>query len=946
MGEPIRVFIASTIEDLTPYRSAVADEVRQEEMVPVLSEDWKRRADSRPIPELCRAEVRGCDFAVVLVGWRLGWVPTEAQGGNGHSSITEIELQAAKDSGIPLCVYRTDDDWPGRLWDLGEKHEQVERFRRDLNLNAPEFQYEGDDPKRLTSFRLLIRKALLDQRKSHGLAPLDGTQRDPLVAYCDWLENEHKSLVPFAPELETLPLAGTCVELQITEESRLSRVASPRSDTLGGLVAAESSSDPGALGSRWLVTGEPGSGKTTMTRDLVRQLASDASKSLPLYVPLGRYADHDGDVIDFIRGDLVDVLGTSEADRVAQALRARLVDDVGVITFFDGLDEAVAKNAGRVRKRVIDFANKYRQSTVVVLSRPIAMGGREELPGFREASVTRLSKGQQAELLRRIVKDEETAVALIRVIKREPSLAEMAGNPFLMTLIGLVGKAALAEGRSPPDDRARLYDEAVRLLLLRGYGLESHPVQDPDAMREILAALSVRLHELGGETWSRDKLYQELSTLRQRDERLDFYVRQAWSSTAALLDDMGAHSGIFGQHDGTREPWRYLHRSLREFLVAYAASRNQDFADRLLAALMSAAETMHRRNWHPEDEEVRSAAESWGEVYSLYCGLSEEPLNPLTRLREVSPALAVRTLRTLEGVAPAARLEFLFMTEKEWDGSDLLLAARSFRDAALAESALLEYATSEQTTERLAWIWYALEAVSRIPERESFFRACGRWPEFARIPAGTFSMGSPGGDKEAFPQERPAHMVRVPEFEMSVHPLTVAQYRPFDGRHDSDDGPDEEPVTGVSWYEARLYCAWIGARLPSEAEWEYACRAGTATRYSSGDSEGDLARVGWYRANSNGRVHPVGEQPPNQWGLHDMHGNVWEWCEDTWHDSYEEAPDDGRAWVDEGSGSRVYRGGSWDNVAGVARSANRDGLDPGVRDFSLGVRPARPLLLE
>ena len=110
----------------------------------------------------------------------------------------------------------------------------------------------------------------------------------------------------------------------------------------------------------------------------------------------------------------------------------------------------------------------------------------------------------------------------------------------------------------------------------------------------------------------------------------------------------------------------------------------------------------------------------------------------------------------------------------------------------------------------------------------------------------------------------------------------------------------KQPVVGVSWHDAKRYCAWAGLRLPSEAEWEYACRAGTTTRYHSGDGETDLDRVGWYKKNAGSRLHPVGEKEPNGFGLYDMHGNVYEWCEDTYHDSYKGAPNDGSAWVDEG----------------------------------------------
>ena len=149
-------------------------------------------------------------------------------------------------------------------------------------------------------------------------------------------------------------------------------------------------------------------------------------------------------------------------------------------------------------------------------------------------------------------------------------------------------------------------------------------------------------------------------------------------------------------------------------------------------------------------------------------------------------------------------------------------------------------------------------------------------------------------------------------------------------------------MVGVSWDDAGRYAAWAGLRLPSEAEWEYACRANTKTRYYTGDMQKDLDRAGWYRENSGEELHPVGEKEPNAWGLYDMHGNVFEWVEDDWHDNYDGAPDDGRVWVDKPRGAnRVIRGGSWSIDAPGCRSAFRYFRWPGYRDFYVGFRLSR-----
>jgi formylglycine-generating enzyme required for sulfatase activity/tRNA A-37 threonylcarbamoyl transferase component Bud32 len=224
--------------------------------------------------------------------------------------------------------------------------------------------------------------------------------------------------------------------------------------------------------------------------------------------------------------------------------------------------------------------------------------------------------------------------------------------------------------------------------------------------------------------------------------------------------------------------------------------------------------------------------------------------------------------------------------------------------------------------------------------------------ELVLIPAGAFMMGSPDDEENRTALGGPLHRVTVPEFYLARTPVTNEAYARYLEDCPSapkprywDDGPFNEPkqpVVGVSWENAQAYCAWAGLRLPSESEWEYACRAGTRTRYWSGDEEGVLAWVGWYEGTTGDALHPVVEKEANSFEFHDMHGNVSEWCEDDWHDYFKGAPEDGSAWVEAGErGSRrVFRGGSWDQYVGHDRAAGRGSLDLGFLDYRLGFRPA------
>ena len=207
------------------------------------------------------------------------------------------------------------------------------------------------------------------------------------------------------------------------------------------------------------------------------------------------------------------------------------------------------------------------------------------------------------------------------------------------------------------------------------------------------------------------------------------------------------------------------------------------------------------------------------------------------------------------------------------------------------------------------------------------------------IPTGTFRMGSPEQENGHSDKEGPLHEVTIAHpFRMEAMTVTQGCWEALMGTNPSHfSGDPRLPVEQVSWnaiceadgFLARLNAITKGTRpegqvfrLPTEAEWEHACRAGTDTAYSFGDDSADLGAHGWFDRNAGGRTHPVGQKNPNPWGLHDMHGNLWEWCADTWHHGYNGAPTDGSAWRDRSEKGRcVLRGGSWEDDARFARSA-------------------------
>jgi formylglycine-generating enzyme required for sulfatase activity len=309
-------------------------------------------------------------------------------------------------------------------------------------------------------------------------------------------------------------------------------------------------------------------------------------------------------------------------------------------------------------------------------------------------------------------------------------------------------------------------------------------------------------------------------------------------------------------------------------------------------------------------------------------------------------------------------------------------------EKAVPETLKLVAATEEHTKS----INRLIEIVSRqYPDPNGIIEtvrheiAEGVFYEFIKIPAGEFIMGSSKSEQGRFDNEGPAHLVKMPSYMIGKYPITQEQWNSvMDSLPDFMNTEKKEwdefitwytqfwpelknrdtllakaregfigedfPVVGISWNDSNKFLQKLGGqyRMPSEAEWEYAARAGTTTPYAfgntispeqvnfNGEHQLDQGTPGLFRR----RLTPVGSLGlPNNWGIFDMHGNVWEWCEDYWHENYEGAPRDGSAWLSGGDSTfRVVRGGSWSGISYFCRSAYRDRVLPVSRDGIIGLR--------
>jgi formylglycine-generating enzyme required for sulfatase activity len=240
----------------------------------------------------------------------------------------------------------------------------------------------------------------------------------------------------------------------------------------------------------------------------------------------------------------------------------------------------------------------------------------------------------------------------------------------------------------------------------------------------------------------------------------------------------------------------------------------------------------------------------------------------------------------------------------------------------------------------------------------SDFRECARGcPTMIVVPAGKFIMGSPETEKDRKDNEGPRHEVTITKpFAVGRTDITFAEWdmcvaaRACPKVPDNGWGRSDRPVIGVSWEEATAYVTWLKRstgkdyRLLSEAEWEYAARSGNQGPWWFGDDDSRLADYAWFDQNSENKTQPVAKKAGNAFGLYDMHGDVWQWVEDPYHDNYDGAPSDGSVWRHGGDAARrVLRGGAWNGKPGYLRSASRSWLSTGGRFTDSGFRVARAL---
>lgn len=968
-----KVFVSSTYRDNEERRKLVRDVITRAGMV------WHGMelftASTRPVVSECLRYVQEADVLVGIIAHRYGWEP------DGKKSITEMEYNAAKERlmflinpDIPVNPQKDYDEGPDR-W---KKQEKLEAFKKKITQDQTPAIFNE------TTLGTIVLDSLNNWRKNkEGVAEKGKPPQnvEPIPPFVPDLKKEIFSYCQKAASLhEHLPVAGFATHIKVAIDLEDMYIPLRAMVNLRGLSEESFSDAEHAEKSLTghdcgleislveafrqsemrrqrgiVILGDPGSGKTTHLKRVLlwcnrKGYATPGlpQDMIPVFLPLRELKNLDEGLDAFIQSQL-----QSPHLQTAKDFGKRLLERGNLLFLLDGLDEvADLSERERVAKWITEAVRSHPTCRFVVTCRFAGYSKTVQLKeDFLEMHIRPLTQDQVGRFVnnwytiveKALAKDPDQAEGIARenahhLIGRlkEPDFRarrvfELTRNPLLLTNICLVHRHRGAL----PQKRACLYEECIDVMLQHWREAKGLTIgisaQDG---RRVLQPVALWMHGQEGRTRATD------TELIPHIEPVLKIVKWSGDSARGFLRTVRDESGLLTGWD--QENYGFMHLGFQEYLAA--------------------REIRRRAQESPDQGVLRELAshfgESWWQEVGLILLALEDPSLFVPYMREVvkQPAFVKfpeLVEACLDDAAETSSKPFLELLElppekdKElWERQLVALRIVERLDPDTIHH-LKEQLKKHPSPEICTWI----NERARQAGQDVFISEPGGY-ELVRIPGGAFQMGSPAQEAGRNDSEGPLHEVQVPDFYLGRYPVTNEEYARFLKENPTVKEPVywadrqfnqlRQPVVGVRWEDAVRYAKWAGLRLPSETEWEYACRAGSKSRYYSGDEEEYLERVGWYVKNSGGRLHTVGEKEPNVFGLYDMHGNVWEWVEDSWHSNYKGAPKDGRVWIDKRWGSdRVVRGGSWGVDAQYCRSAYRICNTPDGRDILGGFRLAR-----
>lgn len=960
--------------ELSTYLSHHADFLRRSKVVPLLTRAWAPLPPWLAAAEVVDLAAEGSALRLVRELGRVARGPVPRMEGDPLHAVRR-ELNAGL---APLLKRRNDCDALARRLSLPDG--ALEGWRsEELAANAALVRCTADSGAVAGVRRLLQTvRACFEEDETRWIraveAQLPPEGGDPVLeAWMAAMEADHRELVNVFRKGVKVELDEVFVGPAFDWERGPERGAT-------SLLSLLRDPPEGAT-NRWVVKGDPGSGKTTLLRHVAWALATDpAAPLVPLYASLPSLQSVDGDLLRRAERRI--------RQRGLEGLSAALsgLGQAGrLVVLLDGLDEVPAAERDAALGDLREIAARWPQSRVVVSSRPLGFTS----PGsaWRELKLLPFDRPRQLEFLGGWFGSAERATEVLDGLGRE--VGELASNPLYLTLVALL----VEHGARPSQHRATLYDQVFELLLggLHRGGGTGAGVRHPEVVGAALREIALTMTEANRDAASQGDIEAMLTrTTRERAER--DYKRH--DGLDGLWDDLTRRMHVLVPYADAPDTWRWWHRSFREawaaralhYEVLVAGGADADVREGLctpdkLAGVVPEASPARRAQEArglpktlERAEAVRGQEGQWAEPFALLSGRLAEPDRLLLALGQTNGVLACRALSSARRVSAevvgrllelgddpeARRMAFLEVPAKVGDPEravDLLerLGGETTdpKDLCFVDLTLLRLAgqrpeAAEVVERARARLYHHLPAPVGVGLDERLWNGAPLWAE---VPAGEGWIGS-----EQYNNEKPRFRFGVTApFRVLAVPVTNrmwAQFQPDFAPVWPDVPSDqrwEHPVVEVSWWEAWSFSRWIGhlsglARLPTEYEWEYACRAGT-----DGDwwcDEQRLSSVAWLQLNSGSKTHRPGELGANDWGLFDVHGNVWEWTASQWTEDHREtsrtllpgdAPHD---W--DPSAVRVVRGGSWSVLPGAARSACRDGGRPGGLFRGVGFRVLLP----